>query len=136
MSCVYLLCADRPMPLLEACTRQTRTAGYGREAIIVEEDGFSVWEHSYYCLAVDELNLPMKPCRYELNLRATWEDAQELRAYLMANARPGERVELWYLWVGDAPGRVRRFCGPLADIAVDTLEQLEEQAPTCLTIEI
>ena len=37
MSCVYLLCADRPMPLWEAGTRRTRTAGYGREAITVEE---------------------------------------------------------------------------------------------------
>ena len=102
----------------------------------MEEDGFSVQEHRYYRPAVDELNLPMKPCRYELDLRATWEDVQGLRAYLTANANPSEQVELWYLWVGDAPSRVRRFCGPLSDVAVDTLEQLEEYAPTCLTIEI
>ena len=136
MSCVYLLCADRPMPLWKAGTRRTRTAGYGREAITVEEDGFSVQEHRYYRPAVDELNLSMKPCRYELDLRATWEDVRGLRAYLTANANPSEQVELWYLWVGDAPSRVRRFCGPLSDMAVDTLEQLEEYAPTCLTIEI
>ena len=40
----------------------------------------------------------MKPHRYELNLRATEQDAALLRAYLRQNCIPGEQVELWSLW--------------------------------------
>ena len=59
-----------------------------------------------------------------------------LRAYLETHLRPGETAELWNLWVGDGPARAFRFTGPLAALEPDTLEQLSEQAQTCLTIEI
>ena len=64
------------------------------------------------------------------------EDAAQLRAYLETHLRPGETAELWNLWVGDGPARAFRFTGPLAALEPDTLEQLSEQAQTCLTIEI
>lgn len=136
MSIVTLLCADRPMPLHEARTRRMRTVRSGRYILTVEEDGFSVREHEYYRWAVNELGLAMKPYQYELDLRATEEDAEELRGYLRESCRPGERVELWQVWVGEPPGRVTRFSGPLAEVALDTLQQLEEGDQTCMTIEI
>ena len=78
----------------------------------------------------------MKPFQYELDLRATGEDAAQLRAYLETHLRPGETAELWKLWVGDGQARAFRFTGTLAALEPDSLEQLFEQAQTCLTIEI
>ena len=118
MSALILLCADHPLPGT------------------VEPDGFSVQGHEYYREAVNDLGLRMKPCRYELDLQATEGAAAELRAYLEKHLRPGEDVELWNLWVGDGPARPSRFFGSLKDVAADTLEQLEEQSQTCLTIRI
>ena len=43
----------------------------------------------------------MKPHRYELDLRATEQDAALLRDYLRQSCIPGEQVELWNLWVSD-----------------------------------
>ena len=136
MSAVTLLAADHPLPLYEAQTRRVRIVSTDLGPLTVEEDGFSVQEHRYYRWAVDQLGLPVKPYQYELDLRATEEDASQLRAYLEANCTPGEQVEVWNLWVGDGPGRVRRFSGALSQVALDTLEQLEEQFQTCLTIRI
>lgn len=131
MSAVTLLCADHPLPLYESGIRRTRTAG----SATVESGGFSVQEHVYYREAVEELGLTMKPCRYELDLRATEGDAAELRAYLEKHLRPGEAVELWSLWVGDGPTRPHRFGGRLADLDLDAIKQLHEQFQICLTIE-
>ena len=98
MSAVTLLCADRPLPLYDSGARRTETSSHGGYTVSIEANGFSVQEHAYYREAVEDLGLTMKPCRYELDLRATWEDVQGLRAYLTANANPSEQVELWYLW--------------------------------------
>ena len=136
MSAVTLLCADRPLPLYDSGLRRTESSSHGGYTVSVETNGFSVQEHAYYREAVEELGLALKPYQYALSLRATAEDAAELRAYLAQNLRPGETVELWNLWVGDAPGRPRRFSGALGDLAADTLEQLEERRQTCLTIRI
>ena len=90
----------------------------------------------FYRAAVEDLGLPMKPFRYELDLEATEGAAARLRAYLRKNLRPGEAVELWNLWVGEGAVRPRRFSGALGDVAADTLEQLAEGSQTCLTVEI
>ena len=134
MSAVTLLCADHPLPLHDPGIRRTRTV----RAVTVEEDGFSVQPHTYYRYAVEELGLAMKPCRYELNLCPTEEEAALLRAYLAQNCAPGETVELWQLWVGDGPGKPTRFSGPLAALDGPALEQMEERpmGQTCLTIRI
>ena len=125
MSAVTLLCADRPLPLYESGVRRVETSSYGGYTVRIEASGFSVGEHTYYREAVEDLYLTMKPCRYQLDLRATQEDAAELRAYLAKHLRPGETVELWNLWVGvDREDQVSRFQGELADLALDTLEQL------------
>ena len=125
MSAVTLLCADRPLPLYESGVRRVETSSHGGYTVRIEASGFSVGEHTYYREAVEDLCLTMKPCRYELDLRATQEDAAELRAYLAKHLRPGETVELWNLWVGvDREDQVSRFQGELADLALDTLEQL------------
>ena len=116
MSAVTLLCADHSLPLYRSGSRRIRTA----PSDPVAGDGFSVQTHQYYRQVVEELGLTMKPFQYELDLRATGEDA----------------AELWNLWVGDGPARAFRFTGPLAALEPDTLEQLFEQAQTCLTIEI
>ena len=126
MSAVTLLCADRPLPLYESGVRRVETSSHGGYTVRIEASGFSVGEHTYYREAVEDLCLTMKPCRYEL----------ELRAYLAKHLRPGETVELWNLWVGDGPARPRRFSGALGDVELDTLKQLEENFQTCLTIRI
>ena len=108
----------------------------GSTVVTVEEDGFSVQPHEYYRCAVDDLGLDMQPCRYELNLAPTEEDAALLRAYLEQTCAHGETVELWHLWVGGEKHRIRRFSGPLSALEQDTLEQLEELSQTCLTITI
>ena len=136
MSAVTLLAADRPFPLYAAQTRRARTVSTDFGPLTVEEDGFSVQEHIYYRWAVEELGLTIKPFRYELDLRAAEGDVSQLRSYLETHCARGEQVELWNLWVGDAPGRVRRFSGMLSELALDTLEQLAEHFPTCLTIRI
>lgn len=97
MSAVTLLCADRPLPLYESGVRRVETSSHGGYTVRIEASGFSVGEHTYYREAVEDLCLTMKPCRYELDLRATQEDAAELRAYLAKHLRPGETVELWNL---------------------------------------
>ena len=116
MSAVTLLCADRPLPLYESGVRRVETSSYGGYTVRIEASGFSVGEHTYYREAVEDLYLTMKPCRYQLDLRATQEDAAELRAYLAKHLRPGETVELWNLWVGTDPARPRRFSGALGDV--------------------
>ena len=136
MSAVTLLCADRPLPLYESGVRRVETSPYGGYTVRIEASGFSVGEHTYYREAVEDLYLTMKPCRYQLDLRATQEDAAELRAYLAKHLRPGETVELWNLWVGNDPARPRRLSGALGDVELDTLKQLEENFQTCLTIRI
>lgn len=136
MSCVYLLAASHPLPLYDSGLRRLRTVKAGSTVVTVEEDGFSVQAHEYYHCAVDGLGLDMQPCRYELNLAPTEEDAAQLRAYLEQNCAHGETVELWQLWVGGEKHRIRRFSGSLSALEQDTLEQLEEYFQTCLTITI
>ena len=100
MSAVTLLCADRPLPLYESGVRRVETSSYGGYTVRIEASGFSVGEHTYYREAVEDLYLTMKPCRYQLDLRATQEDAAELRAYLAKHLRnrggifvlPGRRL--------------------------------------------
>ena len=131
MSRVILLCADHPLPLYAAQTRRV----YFHRGVRYEEEGFSVQPHVYYRPAVDNLELSMKPHRYELDLRATEQDAALLRDYLRQSCIPGEQVELWNLWVGEGPARGVYCSGRVENLAVDTLEQLEEQEQTCMTIE-
>lgn len=103
----------------------------------MDEDGFSVQAHGYYRAAVDDLELPIKPFRYELNLQATQQDAELLRDYLDKNLSPGEQAQVWNLWVGtvEESDRAHHFSGALPDLQLDTLEQMEERYQTCLTIE-
>lgn len=136
MSCVYLLAASHSLPLYDSGIRRLRTVKAGGMTVTLEEDGFSVQKHEYYRQAVDCLALDMQPCRYELNLSPTQEDAAQLRAYLSKNCARGETVELWHLWVGGGAHRIRRFSGPLSALEQDTLEQLEEHQQTCLIIAI
>ena len=126
MSCVCMIAADHPLPLQEPQARRTQTVQAEGRTITLEEDGFSVQPHKYYRPAVEELGLAMKPHQYELDLRATEEDAAQLCAYLRENCAPGEQVELWALWVGDGGGKVHRYRGKLSEFDLDTLEMLCE----------
>ena len=74
MSAVTLLCADHSLPLYRSGSRRIRTAPSGP----VAGGGFSVQTHKYYRQVVEELGLTMKPFQYELDLRATGEDAAQL----------------------------------------------------------
>ena len=130
MSRVILLCADPPLPLYAAQPRRV----YFHRGVRYEEEGFSVQPHVYYRPAVDNLELSMKPHRYELDLRATEQDAALLRDYLRQSCIPGEQVELWNLWGSDI--RAFRLTGPLADLDADALVQMEEREQTCITLTI
>ena len=118
MSRVILLCADHPLPLYAAQTRRV----YFHRGVRYEEEGFSVQPHVYY--------------RYELDLRATEQDAALLRDYLRQSCIPGEQVELWNLWVSDIRVRAFRLTGPLADLDADALVQMAEREQTCITLTI
>ena len=121
MSCVILLASDHPMPLYDSGLRRVFVSG----SVTVETPGFSVQDHEYCRDAVDELGLDMKPFLYELNLKATEADAEQLCAYLEANCHSGEAVELWNLWVGDGRDpKIPHYRGRLSDLAMDTLYQL------------
>lgn len=109
---------------------------YFHRGVRYEEEGFSVQPHVYYRPAVDNLELSMKPHRYELDLRATEQDAALLRDYLRQSCIPGEQVELWNLWVSDIRVRAFRLTGPLADLDADALVQMEEREQTCITLTI
>lgn len=135
MSYVCLLAADHPTPLCEASAPRIRTVSTGGDRYTIEEDGFSVLEHEYYRSAVDELGLTMKPCQYELNLRATEDDLNQFRAYLAAHLTTGEEVELWGLWVGGPDEeRPTRYRGALDQFDLETLNLLEECRPVRVTI--
>ena len=124
MSRVILLCADHPLPLYAAQTRRV----YFHRGVRYED--------VYYRPAVDNLELSMKPHRYELDLRATEQDAALLRDYLRQSCIPGEQVELWNLWVSDIRVRAFRLTGPLADLDADALVQMAEREQTCITLTI
>ena len=131
MSHVILLCADRPLPLYNSHTRRVRTEG----AVTVERDGFSVQANEYYRQAVEELDFPMKPCRYELDLEATDRDAGLLRAYLEGQLRPGEEAQLWSVWVPHYPeDGLSRYRGRLEELDGEALAPLEGWN-VCMTVE-
>lgn len=136
MSQVSLLAADHPLPPYASGERRIRTVSLPGGTVTVEEDGFSIGPLTYFRAVVEDLGLAQKPFRYELDLRDTPQDLRALRAYLSAHCAPGERVELWNLWVGGEAFRAHRFSGRLEDFDLDTLRQLQERFQTCITIEI
>ena len=131
MSRVYLIAADKPLPLYDCRSMRTRSA---RGGSITMECGFAVEEHAYYRTAVDDLGYGMKPFRYELQLDDAAEDLPLLREYLSAQFSPGESVELWSLWLGGGETRPKRYRGAFAEFDRDTVEMLLEEGQTCLTI--
>ena len=131
MSHVILLCADRPLPLYDSHARRVRAEG----SVTVERDGFSVQAHAYYRQAVEELDFPMKPCRYELDLEPTDQDAGLLKQYLEQQLRPGEIVELWSVWVPRYPeDGLSRYRGRLDGLDREALATLEGWN-VCMTVE-
>ena len=131
MSHVILLCADRPLPLYDSGARRGRPGG----AVTVEGDGFLVQANEYYRQAVEELDFPMKPCRYELDLEPTGQDAGLLRTYLERHLRPGEEAQLWSVWVPRYPeDGLSRYRGRLEELDGDALAPLEGWN-VCMTVE-
>jgi len=136
MSRVYLIAADKPLPL---CDRQNvRTSTYmvtGKPFTISCMQGFCVAEHRYYRHAVDILEYPIKPYQYELSLELHEDDLAHLQEYLSQNFQAGETVELWSIWVGiDQSGRLPHYSGLLKDFDMEIMEQflkpgLENGAP-------
>ena len=109
--------------------------GTSSTVVTVEGDGFSVQANEYYRQAVEELDFPMKPCRYELDLEPTGQDAGLLRTYLERHLRPGEEVQLWSVWVPRYPeDGLSRYRGRLEDLDGDALAPLEGWN-VCMTVE-
>ena len=126
MSRVYLIAADKPLPLCDFQEMRTKTVTIpgGKQFRIGAPAGFQVEEHSYYRYAVDELNLEMKPYQYEFHLEADGSDLLHLKEYLAEHFSVGEEVELWNLWVGvDRDERMYRYHGKLSDFDMESLEQ-------------
>ena len=138
MSRVILLAADHPLPYYQSDIQRPSPPSRGPIVVTLPPECycFSVQPHRDYRIAVEELGLEIKPYQYELNLKATGQDAQQLRDYLARHCKAGEQVELWNLWVGDMNARSLHLTGPLSDLDQDTLEQLFEKDQTCMTITI
>ena len=88
MSRVYLIAADKPLPL---CDRQAERTTVkllpdlpalkdkrGTAISYTGLQGFRVAEHTYYRSAVDILNYPIKPFQYELELELHEDDLRHL----------------------------------------------------------
>ena len=146
MSRVYLIAADRPLPLYEAEQPWTRVIKLselfrnpdlrGQERTVSGISHFNVQEHSYYRSAVSALDLEMKPCQYELEVEKDQWGLEQLVTYLKEHFTSGEQVELWSLWVGDTLGRPVRYAGSLADFDLETLQQFFSAEAICITITI
>ena len=126
MSRVYLIAADKPLPLCDQQEERTSTQMVsGKPFTISFVRGFRVAEHRYYRSAVDVLQLPLKPFQYELDLELHEDDLMHLNDYLSRNFESGETVELWSIWVGiDQSGRIPHYSGLLKDFDMETLDQL------------
>ena len=146
MSRVYLIAADKPLPLCQAEQPWTRTIKLselyrnpdlrGQERTVSGISHFNVQEHRYYRSAVAELEVDMKPFQYELEVEKDQWGLEQLTAYLKENFTSGEQVELWSLWVGDTLGRPVRYAGSLADFDMETLQQFFSAEAICITITI
>ena len=125
MSRVYLITADKPLPLCDKQVERTKTAKVKDKLFtITAEAGFAVREHNYYRYAVDDLGLMMKPYQYELELEVHEDDLADLKAYLEMHFAPGEDAELWNLWVGtDRLGAVPHFRAQLSGLDMAALTQ-------------
>ena len=138
MSQVRLLAADRPLPLCDQQEEHTSTVMVRGEPVsITIPRGFLVEEHLYYRSAVDALDYPIKPWRYELELEAEEADLNALKAYLAENLHPGETAELWSIWLSDDVGkRPPHYRGTLADFDLETLRQFLEPGQRWLSVTI
>ena len=122
MSRVYLIAADKELPLLD----RVREFNYENHRLVFS-NGIRVLEHKYYRWAVDELGYEMKPFQYGLDIVQHENDLRSLIDYLSENFSPGEEVELWSLWVGSGGGeRPIRYRGRLSEFDLDTLGMLTE----------
>lgn len=137
MSHVSLIAADKPLPPCDF--REYREKTRGRYTVGFAT-GFHVEEHAYYRDAVEELSFEMKPYQYAFDLENCEADLRHLVDYLRENFSAGEEAELWSLWVGSGPGKLRRYRGTLDEFDMDTLgmlfenEKLLEEGQTCLTV--
>ncbi len=138
MSRVILLAAEHPLPCYQSDIQRPSPPNRGPIVVTLPPECycFSVQPHRDYRMAVEELGLEIKPYQYELNLKATEQDAWELRNYLTQHCQTGEQVALWNLWVGDVNVRAFHLEGPLSDLDKEALEQLFEKDQTCMTITI
>lgn len=132
MSCVYLLAADRELPLVNCQEFRVKTVGKTEVGI---EAGFKLEPHRYYRQSVDELSYPMKHYQYELSLEADQRDLDQLKGYLSRHFSPGETVELWHIWVGEHL-RLARYHGALSDFDMDTVRQFLDTEQVCFTVTI
>ena len=83
MSCVYLIAADKELPLCDKKEFREHTSTVNGETFTIGFDcGFSVAPHTYYREAADELGLELKPFQYELDFEPCQTDLDLLLAYL------------------------------------------------------
>lgn len=132
MSCVYLLAADKELPLVNRQEFRVKTV---RKVEIGMDSGFKLEPHRYYRESVDELGYPMKHYQYELSLDADERDLANLKQYLAEHFFPGETVELWHIWVGEHP-RLTRYHGTLSELDMDTVRQFLDTEQVCFTVAI
>ena len=146
MSRVYLIAADKPLPLCEKEQPWSRVITLsehfrnpelrGQKHLVSGVDHFSVREHIYYRGAVADLELEMKPHQYEFEAADSEWGVDQLTSYLKETFSSGDQVELWSLWVGGDPSRPVRYAGPLSDFDLETLRQFFTAEAICITITI
>ena len=131
MSRVYLITADKPLPLCDKqAERESSVTVEGKSFAISFVQGFRVAKHSYYRHAVDRLGYSMLPWQYELEAEVHETDLAHLKAYLTENFRSGETAELWSVWVGnDRSGELPHLCCRLEDLDLKLLERLLKPGP-------
>ena len=131
MSFVYLLAAQRPMPLGD--WRTQRTVVLSPQCSIEGELGFLVEPCDWY--PGDMAHCQTMPLQYNMELVEDAQTLADLQAYLRENMEEGESVELWQLFLGGLDGKPKRYRGKLEDFDADTFALLFGNDECCITVE-
>ena len=131
MSFVNLLAAERPMPLGD--WRTQRTVVLGPACSIEGEQGFMVEPCDWY--PGDMAHCETLPYQYNMELAEDQQTFADLTAYLRENLKPGEKIQLWQLFLGGLDGKPQRYRGKLADFDQETFSLLFGNDECCITVE-
>ena len=131
MSFIHLLAAERPMPLADCRTHRTVVLGPG--CSVEGELGLLVEPCAWY--PGDMAHCRTMPLQYNLELAEDAQTLSDLRAYLQENLLPGEKAELWHIFLEGLGDKPQRYRGKLEDFDQDTFSLLFGNEECCITVE-